>query len=786
MAITQNTFTGDGSTVLFSFTFPYLDESDIQVSLDGANTTAYTLANATTVEFNTAPAVGVAIRIYRYTDTDAPEATFFSGSAIRAADLNDNFNQTLFIAQELQNNAVLTDGSNPFVGNIDLGGYKITGLASPTADTDAVNRGYVNSIVANGIGDGDKGDIVVSGSGSVFSIDAGVINDADVNASAGIVASKLSFTQAGSGATTRTVDSKLKDVVSVKDFGAVGDGVADDTAAIQAAIDSLPIVGTTSNGTVFSRGSVYFPAGSYKILSQLQFRPGVSLEGPPIATRYFLAGLTSQQFGATLLLDNPAVEDAIIYNSAQLEFSPTVISNLVFTQSVKTQIAAKAVSIRGGSKLKFDSCVWYRLGYETSLELGILGSQCNAITVTHCTFVYNGDATPQVVQPGSGYTYGDCIIGAYCFDSEFCYNLAETNGGYAFKGSAGNNTFSNNFFDLNKGGINLIGGNRARVANNSCKWNQDDGVRLESVERCMIIGNNLMGNNYKSSTTRASIGWGIKLEAADDIIVANNNLNDDYAGTSHAAYKSVRQGNIKFGTGSTVLAQSNLLSQVDTGWEAVLQTDNGFWDVSSGVTSGNVIILTSFKDGGPAAGNQIHIPQPAVNATVGQSSVTAIKRHAVRDLGGNVIGNIPIYDAVDSGLLSTTVGNATVTLVPGTGSITLSPTSDTLRYCRIGPLVVVTGSLLVSSVSAPSGTLKILGLPYPAIDSPQIGGTAACSVRGSGTSGVPAGYHWIGRVLEGSSAIDLNAQSGDIVNSAMANTVVTNTLFQISLSYLAG
>jgi len=45
------------------------------------------------------------------------------------------------------------------------------------------------------------------------------------------------FIQAGTGAVQRTVESKLQDVVSVKDFGAVGNGVADDTAAIQAAVN---------------------------------------------------------------------------------------------------------------------------------------------------------------------------------------------------------------------------------------------------------------------------------------------------------------------------------------------------------------------------------------------------------------------------------------------------------------------------------------------------------------------------------------------------------------------
>ena len=100
MAVTQNTYTGNGSTVIFSFTFPYLDTTDIKVSLNGAITTAYTLASATTVQMNAAPAVGVAIRIYRDTDIDDTSATFFPGSSIRSEDLNQNFDQILYASQE--------------------------------------------------------------------------------------------------------------------------------------------------------------------------------------------------------------------------------------------------------------------------------------------------------------------------------------------------------------------------------------------------------------------------------------------------------------------------------------------------------------------------------------------------------------------------------------------------------------------------------------------------------------------------------------------------------------
>ena len=141
----------------------------------------------------------------------------------------------------------------------------------------------------------------------------GAVTDADINSSAGVASSKLAFTQSGTGAVQRTVESKLQDVVSVKDFGAVGDGVTDDTAAIQAAIDSLS---PQSLSVLYSKGgTVYFPSGQYRVTDTIYLTKGVRLQGTLSGAGFSFSLTTAEPSPASTIVADFSSPDKIVIDS---------------------------------------------------------------------------------------------------------------------------------------------------------------------------------------------------------------------------------------------------------------------------------------------------------------------------------------------------------------------------------------------------------------------------------------------------------------------------------------
>jgi len=145
MAVTQNEYTGNGSATTYSFTFPYLQTTDVKVKLDGVTqaTTTYTFPTATTVQMNSAPGNNVKVLIYRDTGNDNKKATFYPGSAIKAEDLNDDFDQILYTAQEIDNYAMTTLGDDTMIGNLQMGENQLV-FEGATADAFETSIGVVD------------------------------------------------------------------------------------------------------------------------------------------------------------------------------------------------------------------------------------------------------------------------------------------------------------------------------------------------------------------------------------------------------------------------------------------------------------------------------------------------------------------------------------------------------------------------------------------------------------------------------------------------------------------
>lgn len=182
------------------------------------------------------------------------------------------------------------------------------------------------------------------------------------SAETAISSDDITYNQGGTGALDRTVTDRLQERVSVLDFGATGDGVTDDTAAIQAAIDYA-----ASASTAFKNGvCVYIPGGEYVISSTINVNvPQIHIKGDGFGTQL----VRNIDYGTAFLVQTDTPD----------------LTKLKLVEFSDFYVLSKAAD-NSGSIFKCNRCsqLWFNDVIIQDFYRGITLSGCDNVWLNHC------------------------------------------------------------------------------------------------------------------------------------------------------------------------------------------------------------------------------------------------------------------------------------------------------------------------------------------------------------------------------------------------------------------
>lgn len=258
-------YTAVGGEVNHAFDFPIFDDEDMNVYRTRAGSTStLTLTTDYTVTVNTdqeanpggivtlvTAALASDVHLIVGSTTLDRESDFQQRGGWRASEVNEEFDRIIMMLQEMKAVGVSFDES--FTGTV--------GTISPAG----VTSGLFLRRTPTGY---DHAAVVSAGS---ISIPVAIADGGTGGITANAALTNLTATRSETGAVAVPALTKLRDHMSVRDFGAVGDGVTDDTTAISNACTALGTAG----------GTVHIP-DSFRCLvdSNLTIPVNVSLKGP--------------------------------------------------------------------------------------------------------------------------------------------------------------------------------------------------------------------------------------------------------------------------------------------------------------------------------------------------------------------------------------------------------------------------------------------------------------------------------------------------------------------------
>ena len=184
-----------------------------------------------------------------------------------------------------------------------------------------------------------------------------------------------------SGDFQRTLQQRLDDFASVKQFDVKGDGSTDDTAGIQRALDEL--YSDTDQDDTRARRTLYFPAGTYIISSALTIPPYAHLvgEGPD---KTIISNSGSNAVAVTE--DDDGQVFGSIGNSGATAPTQIQISNITF----KNTTANGGVSIDNTTKIYFNNCKFQGTyasgGADVSTSKGVTVRSTTALPCANIVF----------------------------------------------------------------------------------------------------------------------------------------------------------------------------------------------------------------------------------------------------------------------------------------------------------------------------------------------------------------------------------------------------------------